>query len=358
MQVTTDALAPVIADSYAKLAEALKKTGIPLHRAMIVGDANTLPLYGMPLREAVADVFSEVHSYAFPAGEEHKNLGEIEKLLSVLMEYRYDRKDCVLALGGGVVGDMAGFAASVYLRGVPVVQLPTTLLAQIDSSIGGKTGVDFKGYKNMVGAFHMPALVYANTEALRTLPAEQFAAGMGEVVKSALLLDGDFYLWLKENAEKIRGRDRAALREMIRRTAGIKVEVVRQNPTEKGVRALLNLGHTVGHAIEKSMNFTMLHGCCVAVGLVAAAAISRSRGLISEADYEDIRETLRLFDLPLSVSGPSAEEILNITKSDKKMTKGQIRFILLERLGKAVFTDDVTDGELLDGIRAVLEAGV
>lgn len=349
-----DRIAPFVSDSFSLLPQAVSGTDLPKHRVMLVGDSNTMPLYGEQVRMILSQVFAEVSVFTFRAGEEHKNLESIEQLLLELMERRFDRSDCIAALGGGVTGDMAGFAAAIYLRGIPVIQLPTSLLAQIDSSIGGKTGIDFKGYKNMVGAFHMPALVYTNTSALKTLPDEQFTSGMGEVIKSALLADAGFFNWLLERQDEILKRDRDTLYEMIRRTAGIKTEIVRRDPTEKGERALLNLGHTVGHAVEKAKNFSMLHGDCVAVGLAAAVHISAERGLLSSEEVSSIRTACTVFGLPLSVRDLSAEEILHITKSDKKMASGQIRFILPDGIGKAFIAADVTDEELLSGIRSVL----
>ena len=344
---------PYIYDSFRELPETIKKSGIPLNRAMLVGDSNTLPLYGLTVSGLLGSVFREVHSYAFPAGEEYKNLGSVEKLLSVLMEYRYDRSGVIFALGGGVTGDMAGFAAAVYLRGIRVVQLPTTLLAQVDSSIGGKTGVDFKGYKNMVGAFHLPVFVYTNPSVLKTLDENQFSAGMGEVIKSALIADGELFEWLKKNRDSVTGRDEHDLLYMIRKTARIKTEIVKRDPKDTGERALLNLGHTIGHAIEKYRNFTMLHGHCVGAGLMAAARISANRGLLTDGEEADIRETLRSYDVPVCVPGLDAEEILRISKSDKKMDAGQIRFILPDGIGHAVIADDVTDAELNEGIRSI-----
>lgn len=346
---------PLIRDSFEDLAPAIKSSGLPMHRLCIAGDTNTLPLYGDMVEEALAGSFNEIRKYAFPAGEEHKKLGSVTGLLEFLMQNHFDRKDLIIALGGGVAGDMAGFAASVYLRGIPVIQLPTTLLAQVDSSIGGKTGVDFDGYKNMVGAFHMPALVYTNCSTLKTLPDEQFAAGMGEVIKSALLADKELFYWLKEHSEAVLSRDEEAIRHVIESTASIKVDIVEQDPKEQGIRALLNLGHTIGHAVEKYKDFTMLHGMCVGLGTAAASRISLDRGLITEEEHRSILNVLALYGLPAKTFIKDPEEVLRLTKSDKKMNKGRIRFILLKSIGQAFFTDDVTDWELLAGIREITE---
>lgn len=344
---------PVIKTDFLKLSEELKKLDIPKHRVCIVGDSNTMPLYADAVMEEADQVFSEVHTFIWPAGEEQKNLDSIRELLKYLLEQHFDRKDCLMALGGGVVGDMTGFAASVYLRGIPVIQLPTTLLAQIDSSIGGKTGVDFYGYKNMVGAFHMPALVYSNVSALKTLPEDQFVSGMGEVVKSALLGDRELYDWLNEHVDEINAMQPEYIRSMVERTAGIKAGIVERDPEEHGERALLNFGHTIGHAIEKYKNFELQHGVCVGLGLLAASYMSFKRGMITEDDLESIRKTCGAFGLPMTTEIEDPKEVLKITKSDKKMSNGQIRFILLSRIGKACISDDVTEEEMLDGIRYV-----
>lgn len=346
-------LEPVIRTDFLDLSEKLNQLSIPKHRVCIVGDSNTMPLYADAVLEETEKVFTEVHTFVWPAGEEQKNLDSIRELLKYLLEQHFDRKDCLIALGGGVIGDMTGFAASVYLRGIPVIQLPTTLLAQIDSSIGGKTGVDFYGYKNMVGAFHMPSLVYSNISVLKTLPKEQLISGMGEVVKSALLGDAAFYGWLEEHTDELRAMQPETIREMVKRTAAIKVRIVERDPKEQGERALLNFGHTIGHAIEKYKNFGLQHGVCVGLGLVAASYMSVRRGMIREEDLKRIRALCDAFGLPLSVSGLDAQEILRITKSDKKMSNGQIRFILLRAIGRACIAEDVSDREILDGIRFI-----
>ncbi|MDO4619746.1 MAG: 3-dehydroquinate synthase [Lachnospiraceae bacterium] len=349
------AVEPVIAESFSELAAKLQELPQAGHKAMIVGDSNTIPLFGEAVQEAVAPVFSSTAVFAFEAGEENKTLLSIQALLAYMIDLHYDRKDLIIAVGGGVVGDMAGFAAAIYLRGIAVVQLPTTLLAQIDSSIGGKTGVDFDGYKNMIGAFKMPSLVYTNSSALESLPDDQFRAGMGEVVKTALLGDPELYDWLFDHADEVLNRDRDAMLEMIRRTAAVKVAVVKRDPTEQGERALLNLGHTIGHAIEKAAFFNMIHGDCVSVGLHAAAEMSYARGYISKEELDRIAELYRLYGLPSEVEGFDPTEILKLTKSDKKMQQGQIRFILIRKPGEAFFTDEMTDEELLAGIRTVVK---
>ena len=320
-------------------------------KVCIVADTNTGPLYADSIIDVLGETFENVDNFFFPAGEENKNLRSIEALYGFLLDKHYDRHDCLLALGGGVVGDMTGFAAATYLRGISYVKVPTTLLAQVDSSIGGKTGVDFMGYKNMVGAFHMPEFVYTNPLALKTLPEEEFISGMGEVLKSALLADSEFFEWILDNMDGITEQENDVIFEMVRRTASIKEKIVARDPTENGERALLNLGHTIGHAIEKYKDFTMPHGMCVGLGCISAAAISMKRGYIGPEELYEIRDVCVMFGLPMFADGIDDQEILSITKSDKKMIGGHIRFILLKEIGKAVIADDVTDEEILYGLR-------
>jgi 3-dehydroquinate synthase len=259
----------------------------------------------------------------------------------------------LVALGGGVVGDLTGYVAATYLRGIAYIQIPTTLLAQVDSSIGGKTGVDFSKYKNMVGAFKMPRLVYMNLSTLATLPERQFYAGMGEVLKSALIKDGMFYEWLINSLYEIYEKDPQTVRLMVYNCCNIKRLVVEKDPTEQGDRALLNFGHTIGHAIEKAMDFKLLHGECVALGMVAAAYIAYQRKMLSFDEYYEIRDMFVPFNLPITIEDIDPEEILRLTKSDKKMEAGQVKFVLLKKIGKAVIDHTVTDEEIMAGIREI-----
>ena len=259
----------------------------------------------------------------------------------------FDRKDCLIALGGGVIGDMTGFTAATYLRGIDFIQVPTTLLSQVDSSIGGKTGVDFDSYKNMVGAFHMPRLVYMNLSVLDTLSMEQFSCGMGEILKHGLIKNKEYFVWCMENAEKIQARDYETLLHMIRESCKIKRDVVEKDPTEKGDRALLNFGHTLGHAVEKLKSFQMLHGQCVAVGCVAAMELSAMRGNISKENVLYAEKCFESFGLPTWTDGLDTKDILKISKSDKKMEAGKIKFVLLHEIGNAYVDKTVTDEELL-----------
>lgn len=339
-----------------QLPYAIHQLGISDRRFMIITDSNVGKHYASELKALLETEVKEVHILTIPAGETNKNLETVSLCYEQLIKAGFDRNDVLIALGGGVVGDLTGFVAATYLRGIRFLQVPTSLLSMVDSSIGGKTGVDFKAYKNMVGAFHQPKLVYMNLRTLKTLPETEYLSGMGEIIKHGLIKDASYYQWLKDNVENICNKDLDIIKEMIYGSCLIKKAVVENDPKEQGERALLNFGHTIGHAVEKLMNFTLLHGECVCIGMAAAAYLSMKRGNISAAVYEDIGATIQAFKQPLSLQGPSPEEIYVVTKLDKKMDKNQIKFILLEELGKAVIDTAVTQEEMLSAIHSIIRA--
>lgn len=343
----------VFASDFGGLAEELHDFGIGKRRIAVIADSNTASLYGEEVIGLLEGNCKKAILYSFPAGEAHKTLDTVKDIYKTLIEEKFDRKDLLIALGGGVVGDITGYTAATYLRGVDFVQIPTTLLAQCDSSIGGKTGVDFDGYKNMVGAFYMPKLVYMNIGTLKTLDDRQFYAGFAEVMKHGLIKDALFYEWLLYNLYEIQDREPDVLEEMVMRSCTVKKLVVEKDPKEQGDRALLNFGHTIGHAIEKYKNFEMLHGECVALGAVAAAFISWKHNWLSMEEYYEIRDMFVPFNLPISIDDIEPEEILALTKSDKKMAAGQIRFVLLKKVGKAVIDTTVSDEDILNAIREI-----
>ncbi len=340
--------------NFSYLAEEISKLGFVGHKLCVVTDSNVAPLYLEAVKNALKEKFDQVYEFVIPAGEQNKTLDNIKKLYEYLILNRFDRKDCLVALGGGVIGDMTGFAAATYLRGIDFVQVPTTLLSQVDSSIGGKTGVDFDSYKNMVGAFHMPRLVYMNLSVLNTLSDEQFSCGMGEILKHGLIKNREYFTWCMDNADKIQERDYETLLYMIKESCKIKRDVVEKDPTEKGDRALLNFGHTLGHAVEKLKNFEMLHGQCVAVGAVAAMKLSAMRGNVLEEDVANSEKCFEKFGLPVRAEGITAEQILQISKSDKKMEAGKIKFVLLQEVGNAYVDKTVTDEELMQASKYIL----
>lgn len=339
----------------AKEVSGLKKNS---SKICVVTDSHVAPLYLKEVIEELSQTGMTVTWYILPAGEENKNLEQIQGIYEHLIQNHFDRKDMLAALGGGVTGDMTGYAAATYLRGIDFIQIPTTLLSQVDSSIGGKTGVDFKQYKNMVGAFHQPLLVYMNVSVLGTLPKEEFASGMGEVLKHGFIRDREYSRWLTEHRQEILAREEEICKEMIYQSCVIKKTVVENDPTEKGERALLNMGHTVGHAVEKLKNFSLRHGQCVSIGCAASAYLSWKKGWISQEEYEELKEQLQSFGLPVETEGLSKTDILETTKSDKKMAGNQIRFILLKTWGDAVIDTSLTEEELLEGIASILKEEV
>ena len=343
----------VFSQSFEDLWFDLEELGIQNRRVMIITDSNVLPLYAQPLLQELEGKCLKACMFSFPAGESNKTLDTVRAAYTKLIEEGFDRKDLLLAVGGGVVGDLTGYVAATYLRGVDYVQIPTTLLAQADSSIGGKTGVDFDGYKNMVGAFKMPKLVYMNLSTLKSLSDRHFFNGFAEIMKHGLIKDAGFYEWLISNMYEICERDMDVLEEMIMQSCTIKKLVVEKDPTEQGDRALLNFGHTIGHAIEKAKNFDLLHGECVALGCVAAAYISWKRELLTMEEYYEIRDMFVPFYLPITVEGIDPEEILTLTKSDKKMEAGKIKFVLLKRIGKSMVDRTVKEEEILAAIKEI-----
>lgn len=371
----------VIRNDFDELAKELEAFESASKKLCIVTDSNVGALYADTLIKELAPVCREVHVFTFPAGEASKNLNTVQDAYRFLITHGFDRKDMLLALGGGVVGDLTGYTAATYLRGIDFIQIPTTLLSQVDSSIGGKTGVDFDQYKNMVGAFHMPRLVYMNLSVLHDLDARQYASGMAEILKHGLIKNASYYEWLITNFMEIGDRNMEAVEHMIYESCLIKKAVVEKDPTEKGDRALLNFGHTIGHAIEKYQNFSMLHGECVALGCVAAAYISWKRELLSMEEYYEIRDMFVPFSLPISLEAQSAssaaassdspdmlsgavsekdamiEEVLRFTKSDKKMEHGKIKFILLKKIGKAFIDNTVTEEEMRAALAEIIYDG-
>ncbi|MBR4754092.1 MAG: 3-dehydroquinate synthase [Lachnospiraceae bacterium] len=335
----------VINNDYSLLLENLRVVAGPDTKICIITDTNVGPLHGDELLHLLLSEYSSVSLYSIEAGETNKNLDTVSDIYANLISLGFNRHDLLIALGGGVVGDITGFAAATYMRGIDFVQIPTTLLSQVDSSVGGKTGVDYCSYKNMVGAFYQPRLVYINTTLLSTLPERELSAGMGEVVKYGLIYDEDFFNYLSGKAPDVFKLDYETMEHIIYRSCDIKRDVVSQDPTEKGLRAILNFGHTFGHAIEKLMDFRLLHGECVSVGMVIAAFISKERKGISDVDLKKIKDTLSSYHLPITFNNLSNDDIMQIARHDKKSFSAGIRFVLLEKMGKAVIDTSVKDVE-------------
>ncbi len=320
-------------------------------QVMIVSNDTVAPLYMQKTQAALAGL--QCHSVVLPDGEQYKTWEVLNRIFDAMLEKHCDRRATVVALGGGVVGDMAGFAAACYQRGVPFIQIPTTLLAQVDSSVGGKTGVNHPLGKNMIGAFHQPQCVLIDTATLGTLPDRELSAGLAEVIKYGLIRDLDFLAWLEANMDAVLRRDAAALMEAIERSCRNKAEVVAADERESGERALLNLGHTFGHAIETGLGYgTWLHGEAVAAGMCMAAALSARLGWITAADLARVEALVQRAKLPVRTPAKlDPARMLELMAVDKKAQDGRIRLVLLRAVGKAVVTDDY-DPALM---RAVLQ---
>ena len=343
----------VLENDFSRINEKFSSLNLGAGKICIVTDSQVAPIYLEEVKKELEQPDRDVLSYVFPCGENSKNLNTVQEVYEFLIENHFSRNDCLIALGGGVVGDLTGYAAATYLRGISFIQVPTTLLAMVDSSIGGKTGVDFKGYKNMIGAFHMPRLVYINIKTIETLEERQFYSGFAEAMKSALIKDAIFYEWLIDNMYEICDRDLDICSELVLRSLAVKKMIVEKDPYENGDRMLLNLGHTIGHAIEKYKNFQLLHGECVALGCVAAAFISYKKEMLSMEEYYEIRDMFVPFCLPISIEDIDENRILEYTKSDKKMENSHIRFILLKKIGRAVIDETVTDEEIINAVKEI-----
>lgn len=316
-------------------------------QVVIVSNPVVAELYLEPVKK----LFSHTtpHVILIPDGEAYKNLQSFEQVLSFLLEQKISRDALLVALGGGVIGDLTGFVAACYQRGVDFVQIPTTLLSQVDSSVGGKTAVNHALGKNMIGAFKQPVQVLINSSVLATLPAREFAAGMAEVIKYGLIADNAFFSWLADNQARIASQDHLALQYMIKHCCQMKADIVSRDETEQGERALLNLGHTFGHAIEAWLGYGVwLHGEAVATGMVMAAKLAASRGWLSEAEVNCISGVIRSFHLPCDPpAGMTIHDFMPYMKTDKKVKAGRMRFILPTALGQTAIIDDVTEAELI-----------
>lgn len=314
---------------------------------MIVTNETIAPLY----LQAVANVFqaacNSVHSVILPDGEEYKNLTTLNFIYDALMQHRMERKSTLIALGGGVIGDMAGFAAATYQRGMPFIQIPTTLLSQVDSSVGGKTAVNHPMGKNMIGAFYQPQAVFAAHNVLNTLPCREFSAGLAEVIKYALLGDSAFLAWLEEHITALITHNADAWAYAVQKCCQMKADIVAADEKESGVRALLNLGHTFGHAIETEMGYgNWLHGEAVAAGMVAACRLSEKMGYITPADTRRVQQILSAAKLPTEPPRFAFDKWLSHMQHDKKVQGGKMRFVVLHSLGKAA-VEECNDAELL-----------
>ena len=319
-------------------------------KVVLVSNDVVEPLYAQHIIDSLSGF--DVETIVLPDGEQHKNLHSFEVVITRLLEMSAARDTTLIALGGGVVGDLTGFVAASFQRGMPFIQIPTTLLSQVDSSVGGKTAVNHPLGKNMIGAFYQPKAVFIDTSSLTTLPQREFSAGMAEVIKYGIIYDAVFFAWLEDNQQAIKAQEPKALQTMIQRCCEIKAEIVAIDERESGLRALLNLGHTFGHAIEAEQGYgNWLHGEAVAVGIVLASHTAQKMNSLEPSEYRRILTFLQAFDLPIEApEGMGFDEFFKHMRHDKKVQDGKLNFIIPQGIGHAVVTSEVTD-EIL---RAVL----
>jgi 3-dehydroquinate synthase len=324
-------------------------------KVVVVTNTTIAPLYLRRFATGLRECGVAVIESILPDGEQYKEWQTLNQIFDTLLQERCERSTTLIALGGGVIGDMGGFAAACYQRGMPFIQVPTTLLAQVDSSVGGKTAINHPLGKNMIGAFYQPQLVLADTDTLSTLPDRELSAGLAEVIKYGLIRDLSFLAWLETNIERLRARDTEALAYAIHRSCANKAEVVAADERETGERALLNLGHTFGHAIETGLGYGQwLHGEAVAAGTMMAAELSMQLGWI---DTEDLNRIAKLFlraGLPVVGAELKPVHYLDLMRHDKKVEDGRLRLVLLQAIGKAVVSDVATDTQIIDAIRSRL----
>ncbi|EAW32572.1 3-dehydroquinate synthase [marine gamma proteobacterium HTCC2143] len=315
------------------------------HQVLVISNETVAPIYLESIRRSLGDLhYSEL---ILPDGEQYKSLEVLGKIYDRLLEENHNRTTTLVALGGGVVGDMTGFAAASYQRGVNFIQIPTTLLSQVDSSVGGKTGVNHPLGKNMIGAFHQPQCVIADTQTLSTLPPRELSAGVAEVIKYGLISDASFYRWLKGNVDGLLACDGDVLSEVIRRSCENKAHVVASDEREAGVRAILNFGHTFGHAIETAQGYgAWLHGEAVAAGMMLATDLSSRLGWLTVGDVNDVRQLLQQSRLPVQPPTMSCDQFLSLMARDKKVLDGNLRLVLLKSVGEAIVTSDVTTQQI------------
>lgn len=333
----------------------------PKMGAVVITNTTVAPLYLDQVLATLAELGCPAFSVVLPDGEEYKSWETLNTVFDALLENRCERGTTLIALGGGVIGDLVGFAAACYQRGAPFIQVPTTLLSQVDSSVGGKTAINHPLGKNMIGAFYQPKLVLADLDTLDTLPPREMAAGMSEVIKYGLIRDPAFFSWLEQQAAGLMHRDKALLAQAVYQSCAHKAEVVARDEREAGERALLNLGHTFGHAIETGMGYgSWLHGEAVAAGTVMAALLSEQLGWLDQAAIERIKALFRRVGLP--VDGPwlaatplaTAQRYLELMRHDKKVSAGILRLVLLQGIGQAVVSADANDAAILQAVQAGL----
>lgn len=334
-----------ITTDYDNLWKCLESTKIS-GKVVLITDTNVDKVQADACMEGLKGYNFPVFKYVIQAGESNKTLDTVKDIYKFLIENKLDRKSTLIALGGGVVGDITGFTAATFYRGINFVQIPTTLLAQADSSVGGKTGVDFEGHKNAVGAFYQPKFVYINVNTLKTLPVREMASGLAEVIKHGIIMDKDFLEYIDYNMEKIFEFNENVLQYLAKVNCSIKGRVVEEDEKESGLRAILNFGHTYGHAIESASNFRLLHGECVSLGMVAAFKTAQHLNMVNGEDIKTVINALKKAGLPVKLEGVDEDRIYEEMYSDKKVKNGKLMFILPKKIGE-VFQVALEDESLI-----------
>jgi 3-dehydroquinate synthase len=325
----------------------------PSKKIGIVTDDTVAPHFLAPLKSSLEAAGFAPLSAVVPAGESHKTLATIERILDPFLHARWERSSPIIALGGGVIGDMTGYAAASILRGVPFVQMPTTLLSMVDASVGGKTGVNHAAGKNLIGAFHQPIAVLADVETLKTLPRRDFVSGLAECIKHDVIRDADGFAALEKNIDRALALDLDFLAEFVAHNVSIKARVVEADPFERGERAHLNFGHTFGHGIERAADYRLPHGECVALGMVAAARAATTLGMLNPTERDRIVALIARAGLPIAGLSLSTDEILKAMASDKKVADAKLRFVLPDRIGHVVIRNDVPDSVVREAIESL-----
>lgn len=343
-------------DILPQLAEMLNLYGYD-ESVVVVTDTCVQDLYGTQIAEVLAEHVGFMDTISLPAGEKSKTLATVENIITTLLKLKCDRNLTVLAFGGGVVGDIAGFAAAIFKRGVRYIQVPTTLLAMVDSGIGGKTGVNHALGKNQIGAFHQPKMVWSDLALLESLPEREVVCGLGEVIKYGVIKDADFFAFIEKNLDDILALRLAVMPEVVKRCCEIKAEVVAQDEYESGLRMILNFGHTVGHAIEWTLGYGQIsHGEAVLLGMLAESKIAVDAGILSEEHFGRIRNIVQKFGLTEKVTKLKASEVQKLMSLDKKAAHGKIRFALPQAIGEVAVFDDISAPQIENGIEFILQS--
>ncbi len=313
----------------------------------VVADDKVAALYGSVFMDSLEKAGIDAVLFTFPEGERSKTLQTVGELASKLAQAGFDRHDALIAFGGGVTGDITGFLASAYMRGIPFVQVPTTLLSQVDSSVGGKTGVDIPEGKNLVGAFYQPKAVYIDIDLLKTLPAEELLGGLAEVIKHGIIRDKDFFSFLVKNRQSVLGLNPEVIEKTVYRCCQIKAEVVEEDERENGIRKILNFGHTIGHAVEGASDYSLIHGLAVSIGMVAASRLAVANDILSEKESERIYHILSAYKMPVEVPVHlDRKRIKRYILTDKKAVSGKVFYVLPTEIGETCVTDAVTEEQV------------